>query len=150
METKNIMAKSSGSNLKISFKKSCEVAKELKNLKVDRALSYLESVRDLKVAVPYRRFNAELGHKKGKGVDTGGYPKNVAIGLITLIKSAKKNAIHLGLDEKNLRILSVIATKGMGRYIPGRYSGRKMKSTNVEVCLVEKEKEVKKKWLKKK
>jgi large subunit ribosomal protein L22 len=131
------MAKSSGKNLKISFKKSVELSRELKNKKVDLAIKYLEKIIDLKQVVPYRRFKAEMAHKKGAGVDTGGYPVNVAKEFLKLLKSAKKNADNVSLDDENLIVISISARKGTSRYRMGRYSGRSMKSTNVEIIVGE-------------
>jgi large subunit ribosomal protein L22 len=132
------MAKSSGSNLKISFKKSVELSRALRGKKVDFAIKYLEKVTLQKQVVPYVRFKAEMAHKKGAGIDTGGYPVIVAKEFLKLVKSAKKNASEKGLDEKNLVVVSISAKKGTSRYRMGRYSGRHMKSTTVEVIVGDK------------
>ena len=125
--------------------------------KVSTVIDYLEKVMDTKAVVPYRRYKQEVAHKRGKGIDTGGFPINVAKEVLHLVKSAEKNAKDRELGD-NLVILSVSARKGSTRYHYGRYSGRLMKSTNVEVVIghVEKKKvvkktaEVKKEWLKEK
>lgn len=131
---KNTMARACGSNLSISLKKTVETAKELKGKKVSSAINYLERVADQKAVVPYRRYRAEMAHQRGSGIDTGGFPVNVAKEIITLLKSAQKNATDLGLEE-NLYVLSVSGRKGATRYKPGRYSGRKAKNTSVEVII---------------
>ena len=134
------LAKVRHQNLKISFKKSCEVGKRIRGMEVKKALEYLDKVQNLKMAVPYRRFKQEIGHKKGAGVDTGGYPVKVCEVVVKLLKSAQKNANNIGLDENLLFIKEFITTKGDKRYTPGRYSGRVMKSTNLEIVLEEKKK----------
>lgn len=129
------MAKASATNLKISLKKGVELAKELRRKKASRVVEYLEKVIIQKQVVPYRKYRAEMGHKKGKGVDTGGYPVNVAIEFLKVIKSAISNAKDKSIDEKDLKVLAFSVRKGITRYSYGRYSGRKMKSTNCEVIV---------------
>jgi ribosomal protein uL22 len=131
---KNTMARASGTNLTISLKKTVETAKELSGKKVSTAINYLERVANLKAVVPYRTYRGEMGHKRGKGIDTGGFPVKVSNEIVSLLQSAKKNAEDLGLDE-NLYVLSVSGRKGSSRYKPGRYSGRKAKATSVEVII---------------
>ena len=117
---KNTMARSHGANLTISLKKTVETAKELSGKKVSTAIDYLEKVADLKAVVPYRKYRGEMGHKRGKGIDNGGFPVKVSNEIVSLLKSAQKNADDLGL-EGNLYVLSVSCRKGVSRYKPGRY-----------------------------
>lgn len=135
---KETMAVASGRNLSISMKKTVELARAIQGKKVKVAISYLEKVIDKKVAVPYRRFKQEVPHQRGKGIDTGGYPVNVAKEVLKLLKSAQKNASEKELGD-NLFVVSISARKGASRYHPGRYVGRRMKVTNVEVVVGVKE-----------
>lgn len=128
------MAKACGRNLSISLKKSVETAKAVKGLRVSSAKNYLERVAVEKAVVPYTRYKAEVAHKRGAGIDTGGFPVNVAKELLKLIKSAEKNASEKEISGE-LYVLSVSARKGNARYHIGRYMGRKMKSTNLEVVV---------------
>jgi len=128
------MARANGANLTISLKKTVETARELKGKKVSTAIDYLEKVMATKAVVPFRRYRAEMGHKRGAGIDTGGFPVKVAEEIIRLLKSAQKNASDLELGE-NLYVISVSGRKGPTRYKPGRMSGRKAKSTSVEVII---------------
>lgn len=131
---KETMAKAYGSNLQISFKKSVEVSRRIRGKKLSYVISYLEKVVDKKIPVPYIRFNAEVPHRKGKGISSGGYPVNVSKAFIKLLNSAKKNASEQEISGE-LYVLGVSANKGTKRYRPGRFSGRLMKSTNVEVII---------------
>lgn len=133
------MARSSGSNLSVSLKKSVEACKSIQGKKVTTAIDFLEKVINQKAVVAYTRYNQEMAHKRGKGISTGGYPVNVAKELLRLIKSAQKNAIDKELGE-NLVVLSASSRKGASRYHYGRYSGRKMKSTNLEIVVGQKTK----------
>ena len=83
---KESMARSCASNLSISLKKSVELANALRGKKVSSAVKYLEGVTKQKVVVPYRRYRAEMGHKRGAGIDTGGYPVKVAEEFINTIR----------------------------------------------------------------
>lgn len=131
---KETMARASASNAPISLKKSVEVASLIRGKKLSYAISILEKVTEKRAVVPYRRYKAEMAHKKGAGIDTGGYPVHVAKAFLVLLKSAQKNASEQEIGEK-LYVLSVSARKGSARYHYGRNAGRKMKSTNVEVVV---------------
>ena len=131
---KESMARACGINLPISLKKTVETANAIKGKKVSQVIKYLEGVIKQEVVVPYRRFNSEMPHKKGKGIAAGGYPVFVAKELLRLVKSAEKNAKEQEISG-DLYVISVSCRKGSSRYHYGRYSGRKMKSTSVEVII---------------
>ena len=131
---KETMARSNNSNLSISLKKSVEACKAIKGKKVSTVVDYLQKVIDQRAVVPYTRYKQETAHRRGKGIDTGGYPVNVAKELLRLVKSAEKNAKDRELGE-TLYVISASARGGASRYHYGRYSGRKMKSTNVEIVV---------------
>jgi len=151
---KTTMARSHGVGLAISLKKTVETAKAIQGKKLTTVFHYLEDVLDMKRAIPYRRFNAEMGHKRGKGIASGGYPIHVIKEVIKLIESAKKNAESQEISG-DLYLISVSCRKGNSKYHYGRYSGRQMKSTTVEVVVGVKSnkkqsKEASKKWLREK
>lgn len=135
------MARASTVNARISFKKSVEVARALTGKKVSVAKRYLEDVAKQEQVVEYRRFNTEMPHKKGKGIMAGGFPVNVAKQFLLVLKNVEKNAENLELGEADeLRIVSASARQGTGRYKMSRMSGRKMKSTHVEIIVAQDEK----------
>ena len=142
---KQTMARSSGTNLGVSLKKTVETARAIQGKKVSTVIDYLEKVMDKKAVVPYRKYRAEMAHKRGKGIDTGGYPVHVAQELLRLVKAAEKNASEQEISG-TLHLLSVSPRKGNTRYHHGRYSGRAQKSTNIEVIVGVKAK----KWLREK
>jgi len=131
---KETMAKASSTNLSISLKKTVETANAIKGKTVTNALVYLNKVTEEKIAVPYKRYVMGVAHQKGKGIASGGYPVNVAKELIRLINGAKKNAEEKEISGE-LYVISVSGRKGTTRYRPGRFSGRVMKSTNLEVIV---------------
>lgn len=135
------MARASTVNARISFKKSVEVARQLTGKKVSVAKKFLEDVIKQEQVVEYKRFNTEMPHKKGKGVMAGGYPVNVAKQFLLVLKNCEKNAENLGLGESDeLKIISASVRQGTGRYKMSRMSGRKMKSTHVEIIVTQDDK----------
>ncbi len=136
---KETMARACSVNAKISLKKSVEVSNAIKGKRLKTAISYLEKVTEQKSVVPYRRFKQEMAHKKGKGIDTGGYPVLVAKSFLSILKSAQKNASEAEISGE-LYVISASVRQGSSRYHYGRYSGRSMKSTNVEIIVGLKEK----------
>lgn len=136
---KETMARASSTNVHISLKKATETAKFLKNKKVSSVIKFLEAVIVEKAVVPFRKYNSEMPHKRGKGIAAGGYPVKVAQEFLKLIKSAEKNANEQEIADE-LYVISVSVRKGAQRYHNGRHFGRKMKSTNVEVIVGIKEK----------
>lgn len=133
------MARACRSNASVSLKKTVELSKAIKGKKVSSAINYLERVAEQKAVVPYTRYKAEVAHKRGVGIDTGGYPVKVAKEVLSLLKSAQKNASEKEISG-DLYVLSVSGRKGSGRYHIGRHMGRKMKTTNLEVIVGVKDK----------
>ena len=103
---KEIMARASATNLAISLKFSVETLKQIRGKKVSDAISFLKE----------------------------GFPVKVAQDVLKLVESAVKNASEQELGDK-LYIISASARKGTTRYHYGRYSGRQMKSSNVEIVV---------------
>lgn len=132
------MARASRVNSRISLKKSVELSRAIRGMKVSRAKQYLEAVTKQEELVPYKRFNTEMPHKKGKGIMAGGYPVNVAKEFLVILHNALKNAENLGLGEADeLRIKSASVRQGASRYKMSRLSGRKMKATHVEIIVTQ-------------
>jgi len=57
----------------ISHKHAREIAVAIKGLSIEKARDYLQSVRNLKRAVPFRRYKNPVGHKSDPGVMSGRY-----------------------------------------------------------------------------
>ncbi len=131
---KESMAISRGHNIRVSMKKSVEVAKHIQGKKIGFVKRFLDEVVAQKTPVPYTRFTGELGHKPGKGISSGGYPANVAKAFKMLLLSAEKNAKEKELGE-DLYIISASARKGYRAFHAGRYMGTYQKSANLEVVL---------------
>ncbi|MBW2978129.1 50S ribosomal protein L22 [Candidatus Woesearchaeota archaeon] len=145
-------AKAVGQSLPISRKTSVEVCAFIRNKSLDRAKSLLQLVINKKIAVPFKKFNKDVGHRKGK-IAAGRYPKKTCEEILKLLESVEANAQFKGLNTANLVISSIIANAASRPWHYGRQRRRKMKRTNVEIVVEEraekKEEKVKKKETKK-
>ncbi|MBI2659683.1 50S ribosomal protein L22 [Candidatus Woesearchaeota archaeon] len=136
--SKEHMAKALGTALPISFKQSVEICRFIKNRNVEEAKKILHNVAEKKAAVPFKRYNWDLGHKKKLG--PASYPEKASKEFIRLIESVEANAQFKGLNTSNLIITHVSAHKAGKTWHFGRKTRRKMKRTNVEIVVEEKKK----------
>ena len=102
----------------------------------------MSDVVSLKKSIPFRRFNNGVGHKKDqKG--PARYPVNAAKQIVKLLESAESNAQFKGLNSTNLVITYIKADFASRPMKFGRQRRRKMKRTNIDI-IVEEKQEVKK------
>jgi ribosomal protein uL22 len=133
------MARAVGISLKgLSRKDGVEVAKFIKGMDLDLAISYLEGVFKFKRAIPYTRYNWGLSHQKGK-VGSGRYPMKACEHFLKVLKSAKANANNKNLNVDNLIIKGACVQKAPDVAHYGRHSGRIVKQAHLEIVLCEKE-----------
>ena len=130
------MARAIGSALPISLKQSVEICRFIKYRNVSDAKKMLENVIEKKAAVPFNRYNTDLGHKTKIG--PGRYPEKASKEFIKLIENVEANAQFKGLNTSNLIIAHVSAHKAGKTWHFGRKSRRRMKRTNVEIIVEEK------------
>ena len=130
------MAIAKGMSLPISFKQSFEICRFIKDRNTDNAKKILQKVIDKKAAIPFRRYNWDLGHKKKIG--PARYPEKASKEFIKLIENVEANAQFKGLNTSNLIITHISAHKAGKAWHFGRKSRRKMKRTNVEIVVEEK------------
>jgi large subunit ribosomal protein L22 len=133
---KELMARVMGRDLTISKKQSVEICKWLKDRPLKQAKQLLTEVIAMKRAVPYTRFNWNVGHRPGMG--PGRYPIKSATEFLALLKSAEANAQVKGLNTANLVIVHCNAQKASTPFHYGRQRGTKMKRTHIEIVLQEK------------
>ncbi|KAL2752294.1 hypothetical protein ACRALDRAFT_1063554 [Sodiomyces alcalophilus JCM 7366] len=98
-------ARARGAYLRTSFKNARETAQAINGWKLERALAFLENVKEKKEAVPMRRFAGDVGRTaQGKqfGVSKARWPVKSADFLLGLLKNAQANADAKGLDTGNL------------------------------------------------
>lgn len=134
------MARAIGMALPVSFKQSVEICRFIGNKNVNDAKKILQNVMEKKLAIPFKRYNWDLGHKKKIG--PGRYPKNASREFIRLIEVVEANAQFKGLNTSNLVIAHVSAHKAGKAWHFGRKSRRRMKRTNIEIVVEEKARKI--------
>jgi len=145
---KEHMARAVGVALPISYKTSYEICNFIRHKNIADAKNILLRVTEQKVAVPFKRFNADLSHKTKIG--PGSYPEKASLELIKLLESVEANAQFKGLSTSNLIIVHMSAHKAGKAWHYGRFSRRRMKRTHVEICVEEKTKKSEEKQAKQK
>ncbi|KAJ6444169.1 ribosomal protein L17 [Purpureocillium lavendulum] len=94
-------ARARGAYLRVSFKNTRETAQAINGWKLQRAVTFLENVKEHKEAVPMRRYAGSTGRcAQGKqfGVSKARWPIKSAQYLLDLLKNAEANADAKGLD----------------------------------------------------
>jgi len=130
------IARSKGRSLSVSFKQSVELARALRGKQLLEAYAFLDAVAAMKKAVPYRRYNSNIPHRKGR-VGPGRFPVKTALAFKKVLRNAEVNALSKGLDNTSLVIQHIAADKGASNFKPGRHRGRRGKSTHLEIVLAE-------------
>jgi ribosomal protein uL22 len=146
------VAVGAGSNLPISRKHTREILHLIKGMSLDKAIKRLELVKEFKIAVPFKRYKKDMGHKKGMAA--GRYPINACNEIIKVLMNAKNNAINQGLQEEKLVIDKALTMMNISKSRRMRVRKgpfvKSMKSISVKIIVKEKEIEEKKKPTKKK
>jgi len=133
-------AKASARSLPVSTKHSIEICNAIRYKTTTQARKILEDAFNLKTAIPFKRFNRDMGHKAGMA--SGRYPVKAIGHFLKLIKSVEANAQVIGLNTANLKIQKILANKAAIPTTGGR-NRRATKRTNLDVEV--KEVEIKKK-----
>jgi len=131
------MARVLGRDLSISTKQSIEVCNFIRKKTVKKAKALLNRVIEEKEAVPFKRFNKDMGHKPG--IAAGRFPQKTTKQIIGLLDEVEANAQNKGLDVDNLYINHICAHKASAPWHYGRQRRIKMKRTHIEIVVEEKE-----------
>jgi large subunit ribosomal protein L22 len=138
-KTARAMAKS----LKISPKHCVEICNALRGMEVSKAKDYLNNVIEMKKAVPFKRHNKKVGHRKGlKGWPSGRYPVKAATQILKVLENAEANAEYKGLDNEKLVIEHISSHRGIiiRGAIPrafGRVTPFNTPTTHIQIVLEE-------------
>lgn len=132
---KELMVRAVGRDMSISKKQSVEICKWICRRPLQKAKKILEETIALKRAIPFTRFNWNVGHRAGMG--PGRYPQKAAREILAVLKSAEANAQVKGLNTGNLQIIHINAQKASTPLHYGRQRGTHMKRTHVEIVLQE-------------
>ena len=137
------IARAMARSLKVSPKHCVEICSAIRGMEVAKAKAYLNDVINMKKAVPFKRHNSDVGHRRGmEGWAAGRYPVKASKAILTVIENAEANAEYKGMDVENLKIEHISSHRGM--VIPGartRAFGRvtpfNTPTTHIQVVLVE-------------
>ena len=135
-ENNDNIAKAIGKDVGISTKMSVEVCSFIRKKNLGKAKVMLNDVINKKQAVPIKRYNKHLAHKKKIG--PGRYPEKVCEEILRLLNQVEANAQFKGLSTDDLIISHIKADKASTPWHYGRQRRRKMKRTHVEVVVTEK------------
>ena len=129
-------AKAVGKDLSISTKMAVEVCSFIRKKNLQKAKNLLQEVISMKKAIPIKRYNKGLAHKKKMG--PGRYPVNTSKKILELLEGVEANAQFKGLSTDDLIITHIKADKAATPWHYGRQRRRKMKRTHIEVIVTEK------------
>lgn len=93
--------------LKFNFENTSETANAIKGMKLEKALAYLNDVKEKKRCIPFRRFSGGVGRTSQAtvfGVTQGRWPVKSVEFLLDLLKNAESNAEVKGLEKESLVI----------------------------------------------
>jgi large subunit ribosomal protein L22 len=134
-------AQAYGRDMPCSPKSGRNVARAIKGMPVSRAKAFLEEVKELKTAVPFRVRVRKIHHRKG-GMGSGRYPVQTVKCMLKVLESAEANAEYKGLDKDRLVITHSTAYQGtvVQAFTPraqGRATPHYNRLTNFEVILTQ-------------
>jgi large subunit ribosomal protein L22 len=126
----------------ISPKHAREIALMLKGMSIEKARDYLQDVIAQRRAVPFRRYNNEVGHRSDPGVMSGRYPQKAAKEFIKTLDNLEANAEYKGMDLDRLKIISASTNRGVvvKRFTPramGRATPKNNTLTHIELVAKE-------------
>lgn len=136
-------AQAYGRDMPCSPKSGRNVARAIKGMPVSRAKAFLEDVKALKTAVPFKVRVRKIHHRKG-GMGSGKYPVQTVKCMLKVLESAEANAEYKGLDKDRLVITHSTAYQGnvIQAYTPraqGRATPHYNRLCNFEVIVTQAE-----------
>jgi len=140
---KEKMARVIGRSLPVSLKHSVEICNFINGKTVEQSKAYLENVLTKEAAIPFKKFNKGVGHKKAIG--PGRYPIKAVAEIKNLLESVEANAQFKGLNTSSLSIVHINANKASTQWHHGRQRRRQMKRTHIEIVVEETKKSESKK-----
>lgn len=138
-----------GRDLPISKKQSIEIANFIRGKNINQAKNILQRVIEKKIIIPFKRFNRDLGHKRGR-IAAGRYPIKSSKEIFGLLNSVEKNASNKGLDVDKIYLKSIIVNKANSPWHYGRHRRRRMKRTHINIIVEERKENDGKKFHKQK
>jgi len=115
-----------GFGLKISPKQCKYTCRVIRGKSPSAAVERLQAVIEEKRPVPMAAL--EIGHRKGKGLAGGRFPKNACKGIMEIVKQAGANAVVLGIENPVIAI-----ARSDQAAAPFRKAGRRAKRTHMYI-----------------
>jgi large subunit ribosomal protein L22 len=134
-QMKENSAKALAKDMPISTKVSVNICAFLRGKSLAQAKDLMQKVIQKKVAVPYPRFNSDLGHKTGIG--PGRYPEKACEIILSLLEEAEANAQVKGLNSSQLKVAHISASRAARPWRYGRKRRIKTKRTHISIILEE-------------
>lgn len=125
-EVQKDSAIANGFSMKISPKQCKYTCRIIRGKSPEMAVARLQAVIDEKRPVPMAAL--EVGHKRGKGLSGGKFPKNACKGIIEIVKQAAANAVVAGIENPVVAI-----AKSNQASAPYRKAGRRAKRTHIYI-----------------
>ncbi|PKP54551.1 MAG: 50S ribosomal protein L22 [Candidatus Altiarchaeales archaeon HGW-Altiarchaeales-3] len=143
IEDMGMLAHAMGTRLNISPKHAIVICDKLRGMKVNDAISLLESVIALEKSIPFKKFNTGVGHRPGSHnheFKIGKYPRKAAFEFLKVLKNLEGNGEFKELDTENLKIIHISSQKGrsMKKIAPkGRWKRWTTQYINIQVIAEE-------------
>ncbi len=131
-----------GKDIPISTKHAIEICNFIKGKSLMKSKQMLKEVMGKKIAVPFKIFKRNVGHKPGR-MAAGRYPYKASHYILNLLESLEANAQNKGLDVNSLYLTTIIPNKAARPFHFSRHRGRKMKRTNIQIMAEEMKEEKK-------
>jgi len=104
----------------------------------EAAVKRLQDVIDEKRPVPMAGL--EVGHKRGRGLAGGKFPKNACKAILEIVKQAEANSVVAGIESPIITIVKADRASA-----PYRRAGQRAKRTHIHIEIRDKTKLVGKK-----
>lgn len=119
-----------GRDLHMSAKDSGHICDMIRGKNIDKAIELIEGV--IKMKIPVKMNNREVGHKHGKGIMGGRYPVDASKEFLHLLKQLRATAIYNELDLEKVSISSCYANIASK---PFKRGGARFKRAHVMIKL---------------
>jgi large subunit ribosomal protein L22 len=119
----------------VSTKHCVEIASHLRGRNIAAAKRILNDAIAVKRAIPFKRYNDNIGHKKGIG--PGRYACKASEEVLRTLAVCEANAQNKGLSTGKLRIKHISANLASRPWHYGRQRRRRMKRSHIEIVLEE-------------
>ena len=138
-----LQASVQGRDLPISTKHVIEICNFIKGKSLQQSKRMLQDVMEQKIAVPFKIYKRNMGHKPG-AMAAGRYPFKASQTILKLLNSLEANAENKGMNVSNLYLTMIMPNRAPRPFHAGRHRGIKMHRTHIKIVAEERTKETQK------